>query len=75
MPFMRLYLALLKMMSEVLYMISLIALIVFTLGSVQLFKEYHYLLDYKRDERTFNEYRERSKDELEEIYKADTFDF
>lgn len=75
MPFMRLYLASLKMMSEVLYMISLIALIVFTLGSVQLFKEYHYLLDYKRDERTFNEYRERSKDELEEIYKADTFDF
>lgn len=56
-------------------MIALIALIVFVFGSCQLFKEYHYLLDYKRDERTFNEYRERSKEELEEIYKDDHFDF
>lgn len=56
-------------------MISLLSLLIFVFGSVQLFKEYHYLLDYKRDERTFNEYRERSKDDLEEIYKADTFDF
>lgn len=56
-------------------MIALIALIVFVAGSCQLFREYHYLLDYKRDERTFNEYRERSKEELEDIYKNDHFDF
>lgn len=56
-------------------MVSVIALAVFVAGSVQLFREYHYLLDYKRDERLFNEYKERSREELEEIYKSDEFDF
>lgn len=56
-------------------MISFLSLVVFVIGSCQLFKEYHYLLDYKRDERTFNEYQERSKEQLEEIYKSDYFDF
>lgn len=56
-------------------MLAVITSIVFVIGSCQLFKEYHYLLDYKRDERTFNEYRERSREELEDIYKNDHFDF
>lgn len=56
-------------------MLGFLTLVVFVIGSCQLFREYHYLLDYKRDERTFNEYRERSREELEKIYKADDFDF
>ena len=56
-------------------MVALIALIVFVAGSCQLIKEYQYLLDYNREERTFNEYRERSKEELENIYQDDHFDF
>lgn len=56
-------------------MISLLCFLAFICGSIQLFKEYHYLLDYKREERTFNEYKERSREELEEICRSDEFDF
>lgn len=56
-------------------MLTVVMFLIFVLGSCQLFKEYHYLLDYKRDERTFNEYRERSREQLEEICEGNDFDF
>ncbi len=48
-------------------MIALILCIIFVSGIVMVFKEYHYILDYKRDERIFYEYKNKSKEELNDI--------
>lgn len=56
-------------------MISLLCFIVFCVGSLSLVKEYRQLLEFKRDETTFNEYKNKEREELEEIYKANDFDW
>lgn len=48
-------------------MLNLLYFIVFVAGAVQIFREYHYILDYKRDERTFYEYEKCKKEDLESI--------
>ena len=48
-------------------MLNLLYFIVFTAGAVQIFREYHYILDYKRDERTFYEYEKSKKEDLQNI--------
>ena len=48
-------------------MLNLLYFIVFVAGAVQIFQEYHYILDYKRDERTFYEYEKAIKEDLQNI--------
>lgn len=48
-------------------MIEILMFIIFVAGSIQLFKEYHYILDFKREERNFADYKKKSKDELYSI--------
>lgn len=48
-------------------MLNLLYFIVFVAGAVQIFREYHYILDYKRDERTFYEYEKAKKEDLQNI--------
>lgn len=48
-------------------MLNLLYFVVFIAGAVQIFKEYHYILDYKRDERTFHEYEKAKKEDLQSI--------
>lgn len=48
-------------------MLNLLYFIVFIAGAVQIFREYHYILDYKRDERTFHEYEKAKKEDLQSI--------
>lgn len=48
-------------------MLNLLYFIVFIAGAVQIFREYHYILDYKRDERTFYEYEKSKKEDLQNI--------
>lgn len=48
-------------------MLNLLYFIVFIAGAVQIFREYHYILDYKRDERTFHEYEKAKKEDLQNI--------
>lgn len=48
-------------------MLNLLYFIVFIAGAVQIFREYHYILDYKRDERTFYEYEKAKKEDLQNI--------
>lgn len=48
-------------------MLNLLYFIVFIAGAVQIFQEYHYILDYKRDERTFYEYEKAKKEDLQNI--------
>ena len=47
--------------------LGLLFFIVFVVGSVQIFREYHYILDYKRDERMMHEYEKMQKEDLESI--------
>lgn len=47
--------------------LGLLFFIVFVTGSVQIFREYHYILDYKRDERMMHEYEKMQKKDLESI--------
>lgn len=46
---------------------NLLFFIVFVCGAVAIFREYHYILDYKRDERTFYEYGKMQKEDMERI--------
>ena len=48
-------------------MLNLLYFLVFIAGTVQIFREYHYILDYKRDERTFHEYEKSKKEDLQNI--------
>lgn len=48
-------------------MLNLLYFIVFIAGAVQIFREYHYILDYKRDERMFYEYEKAKKEDLQNI--------
>lgn len=48
-------------------MLGLLFFIVFVVRSVQMFREYHYILDYKRDERMMHEYEKMQKKDLESI--------
>lgn len=48
-------------------MLGLLFFIVFVAGAVQVFREYHYILDYKRDERMMHHYEQMDKDTLESI--------
>jgi hypothetical protein len=48
-------------------MLGLLFFIVFVVGAVQIFREYHYILDYKRDERMMHEYEKMQKKDLESI--------
>ena len=47
--------------------LGLLFFIVFVCGAVQIFSEYHYILDYKRDERMMYEYEKMQKKDLESI--------
>lgn len=39
----------------------------FVIGSIQLINEYKYVLEFKKEERLFNEYKKKSVDELNDI--------
>lgn len=48
-------------------MLNLLFFLVFVAGAVRIFREYHYILDYKRDERMMHYYEQMDKDTLESI--------
>lgn len=48
-------------------MVNLLFVIVIIYGFVRVCNEYKYILDYKRDERTFFEYGKSKKEDLESI--------
>lgn len=48
-------------------MVNLLFVIVIIYGFVRVCNEYKYILDYKRDERTFFEYGKSKKKDLESI--------
>ena len=39
----------------------------FVVGSIQLINEYKYVLEFKKEERLFDEYKKKSVDELNDI--------
>jgi hypothetical protein len=47
--------------------VNLLFVIVIIYGFVRVCNEYKYILDYKRDERTFFEYGKSKKEDLESI--------
>lgn len=48
-------------------MVNLLFVVVIIFGFVRVCNEYKYILDYKRDERTFYEYGKSKKEDLESI--------
>ena len=54
---------------------TLICMIVFVLGSLQLIKEYRECNEFKRDEESFNEYKNKESEYLESKIKGDDFDW
>ena len=54
---------------------SFLYFVVFVAGSLQLIKEYRELNEFKRDEQTFNEYKDRESDYLENKIQSDDFDW
>ena len=54
---------------------SLVYLIVFMLGSLQLIKEYREFNESKRDEESFNEYKNKESDYLESKMENNDFDW
>lgn len=48
-------------------MVNLLFVFVIIYGFVRVCNEYKYILDYKRDERTFFEYEKSKKEDLESI--------
>lgn len=48
-------------------MVNFLFVVVIILGFVRVCNEYKYILDYKRDERTFYEYGKSKKEDLESI--------
>lgn len=57
-----------------LYM-TLLCMIVFMIGSLQLIKEYREFNEFKRDETTFNEYKNKEEEYLEDKIQGDNFDW
>ena len=49
--------------------------VVFMVGSLQLIKEYRELLEFKRDEQSFNEYKNKEEEYLENKIQSDDFDW
>lgn len=54
---------------------TLVFFLVFMVGSLQLIKEYRELLEFKRDEQSFNEYKNKEEDYLENKIQSDDFDW
>lgn len=54
---------------------TLICMIVFMIGSLQLIKEYREFCEFKRDEESFSEYKNKERDYLEQKIKGDDFDW
>lgn len=48
-------------------MVNFLFVVVIIFGFVRVCNEYKYILDYKRDERTFYEYGKSKKEDLESI--------
>ena len=53
---------------------SFLCFVVFVAGSLQLIKEYRELNEFKRDEQTFNEYKDKESDYLESKSLFSIFD-
>lgn len=41
--------------------------IVFVVGTIQILREYRFVLEFKKEERLFDEYKKKSTDELNNI--------
>lgn len=55
---------------------SFLCIVTFVIGSLQLIKEYRELLEFKRDETSFNEYKNKESDYLEQcIDSSNEFDW
>lgn len=54
---------------------TLIFFILFMVGSLQLIKEYRELLEFKRDETMFNEYKNKEEEYLEDKVQGNDFDW
>lgn len=54
---------------------TLICMIVFMIGSLQLIKEYREFCEFKRDEESFNEYKNKERDYLESKIESDDFNW
>ncbi len=54
---------------------TLLCMIVFMVGSLQLIKEYREFNEFKRDETTFNEYKNKEEEYLENKVQGDDFDW
>lgn len=48
-------------------MLNLFFFLVFVGGALRIFQEYHYILDYKRDERMIHNYEKLKKEDLEAV--------
>ena len=55
---------------EVIFMWSFLCIVTFVIGSLQLIKEYRELLEFKRDETSFNEYKNKESDYLEQCISS-----
>lgn len=55
--------------------VTFIFFVVFMVGSLQLIKEYRELLEFKRDEQSFNEYKNKEEEYLENKIQSDDFDW
>ena len=54
---------------------SIVCLVIFMVGSLQLIKEYREFCEFKRDEELFNEYKNKESDYLEQKIEGDDFDW
>ena len=54
---------------------SIVCLVIFMIGSLQLIKEYREFCEFKRDEESFNEYKNKESEYLEQKIKGDDFDW
>lgn len=54
---------------------TLICMVVFVLGSLQLIKEYREFNEFKRDEESFNEYKNKESEYLEQKIENNDFDW
>jgi hypothetical protein len=48
-------------------MVVVILSLILIFGIIRVFQEYHYILDYKRDERIFKEYEDKKEKDLYDI--------
>ena len=54
---------------------ALLCMIVFIVGSLQLIKEYREFNEFKRDETTFNEYKNKEEEYVVNKVQGDDFDW